>query len=124
HDFTEMFNPVAPNERLVPSMAGLWQDETRRRKKRLGIDEPESSPFGPEELIPMSADPRSDSDGGWIHEKEFREMVLQSATEEKRHSSGKEVNFENFLKKNPLGDSVKTALESIEDFFPEKLEQS
>lgn len=124
HDFTEMFKPVAPNERLVPSMAGLWQDETRRRKKRVGIDEPGSSAFGPEELISMSADPRSNNDGGWIHEEEFREMVVQCATEEKRQSGGKEVNFENFLKKNPFEDSVKTALESIEDLFPEKLEQS
>lgn len=124
HDFTEMFRPVAPNERLVPSMAALWQDETRRRKKRLGIDEPGSSPFGPEELISMSADPRSKNDVGWIHEEEFREMVLESAAEEKRHSGDKKINFENFFKKNPFEDNVKTALESIEDFFPDKIQQS
>lgn len=124
HDFTEMLKPIAPNERLVPSMAGLWQDETRRRKKRLGIEEPGSSPFGPEELISMSADPRNHSEGGWIHEEEFREMVCQIAAKERRHSSGKSVNFENFLQKVPFEDNVKTAIASIEDFFPEKLQQS
>lgn len=124
HDITEMFRPLSFNERLVPSMAGLWQDETRRRKKRLGIVEPESSPFGPEELISMSADPRNDSDGWWIHEEEFREMVFESAANEKRNSNGQVVNFENFLQKDPSEDKIKTALESIEDFFPDKLEQS
>ncbi|OKP07143.1 DNA polymerase zeta catalytic subunit [Penicillium subrubescens] len=32
HDFTEFLRPAAFNERLVPSLAGLWQDETRRRQ--------------------------------------------------------------------------------------------
>lgn len=124
HDFSEMLKPVTLNERLVPSMAGLWQDETRRRKKRLGISEPGSSPFSPEELVSMSVDPRNHSGGGWIHEEEFREMVFQSAEEERHNSAGKNVNFQNFLRKTPFEDNVKTAIESIEDFFPDRLEQS
>lgn len=124
HDFTELFRPITSDERLVPSMAGLWQDETKRRKKRLGVVEPGSSPFSPEELVSMSADPRNLNGGGWIHEGEFREMVFQSATEERRNGDGKDINFENFLQKDPFEDDVKTAIESIEDFFPDKLEQS
>jgi DNA polymerase zeta len=124
HDFTELWRQVISSERLVPSMAGLWQDETRRRKKRLGLEDPESNPFGQEDLVSMSADPRNQSDGSWIHEEEYREMVSQIAAEEKRRADGKDVSFENYLDKNPLEDNVKTALESIEDFFPDKLEQS
>ncbi|RMJ21375.1 hypothetical protein PHISP_07753, partial [Aspergillus sp. HF37] len=124
HDFTELQRQVITSERLVPSMAGLWQDETKRRKKRLGLGDPESSPFGPEDLVSMSADSRNQSDGGWIHEEEYRDMISQIAAEEKRRANGKDVSFENYLDKNPLEDNVKTALESIEDFFPDKLEQS
>lgn len=124
HDFSEMFKPIAHDGRLVPSVAGLWQDETRRRKKRLGISEPGSSPFGPEELISMSTDSRRRSDGGWIHEEEFREMVLQAAEEERKDNADKDLNFQNFIQKSPFEESIKTTIESIEDFFPNKLEQS
>lgn len=124
HDFTELQKQVTSTERLVPSMAGLWQDETRRRKRRLGLDDSESSPFGPEDLVSMSADSRRQSDGGWIHEAEYREMVLQIAVEEKRKSERKDVSIENYLEKSLFEDNVKTALESIEDFFPGRFEQS
>jgi DNA polymerase zeta len=121
HDFTELLRPVAVNERLVPSMAGLWQDETRRRKKRLGIVDPGSSPFGPEELVSMSADPRNQSRGGWVHEEEFRDMEAQLTANEKRNDDNKETSFEIFLDTKDLAESVKTALDSVEDFFPNKI---
>lgn len=123
HDFTELQEQIKSSERLVPSMAGLWQDETKRRKKRLGLEDPTSSPFGPEDLVSMTADTRQQTDGGWIHEEEYREMVSQIAAEEKRQH-GKDVTFENYLDKVPFEEKVKTALESIEDFFPDKFEQS
>ena len=124
HDFSEMLKPIAHDGRLVPSVAGLWQEETRRRKKRLGMTEPGSSPFGPEELISMSTDSRRHSDGGWIHEEEFREMVFQAAEEERKDSADKDLNFQNFIQKTPFEESIKTTSESIEDFFPDRLEQS
>ena len=124
HDFSELQKEITSSERLVPSMAGLWQDETKRRKKRLGLEDLESSPFGPEDLISMSADPRQQIDGDWIHEEEYRELVSQIAAEEKRQSGGKDVSFESYLEKKPFEDTVKTALESIEDFFPDKLDES
>ncbi|KAJ6085618.1 hypothetical protein N7499_005247 [Penicillium canescens] len=120
HDFTELLKPVAFNERLVPSMAGLWQDETRRRKKKMGITDPGSTPFGPEELISMSADPRNQSRGGWIHEEEFREMASQLAANEKRKDGNKETSFETFLDIDEQAKNVKTALDSVEDFYPKK----
>lgn len=124
HDFTELLRPVAFNERLVPSVAGLWEDETRRRKKRMGITDPGSSPFGPEELVPMSADPRNQSKGGWIHEDEFREMALQMAENERQADGEQDASFQTFLGANEHANDVKTALSSVEDFYPDKLQTS
>jgi DNA polymerase zeta len=120
-DFTEMLKPIAQNERLVPSMAGLWQDETRRRKQRMGLVDPGSSPFGPEELISFSADPINNSEGGWIHEDEFRQLMSQIVEEERKQNNG-DVTLDKFLQKEPLEKKIKTALESVEDFFPDKIE--
>ncbi|RHZ56018.1 DNA-directed DNA polymerase zeta catalytic subunit REV3 [Aspergillus thermomutatus] len=120
-DFTEMLKPIAQNERLVPSMAGLWQDETRRRKKRMGLVDPGSSPFGPEELMSFSADPRNHSEGGWIHEDEFRQLLSQIVAEE-RNQNNRDMTLDKFLQKDPLEKKIKTALESVEDFFPDKIE--
>ncbi|CAG8231821.1 unnamed protein product [Penicillium salamii] len=121
HDFTELLKPAVVDERLVPSMAGLWQDETRRRKKRMGIKDPGSTPFGPDELVSMSADPRNQSRGGWVHEEEFREMEARLAAEEKRDDNNTETSFETFLHRRDFAENVKTALDSVEDFFPDKV---
>jgi len=124
HDFTELLRPVAFDERLVPSVAGLWQDENRRRKKRMGITDPGSSPFSPEELISMSADPRDQSKGGWVHEDEFQEMAFQIAEEERRADGDKEVSFETFRNINQEEETVQTALSSVEDFYPDRFDKS
>ncbi|KAJ5555085.1 C4-type zinc-finger of DNA polymerase delta [Penicillium sp. DV-2018c] len=120
HDFTELLKPVAVSERLVPSVAGLWQDETRRRKKRMGITDPGSTPFGPEELVSMSADPRDQTKGDWIHEEEFREMASQLVANEKEQDHGKGMTLESLLSTPDHAQSVKTALDSVEDFYPGK----
>ncbi|PWY79479.1 hypothetical protein BO94DRAFT_577153 [Aspergillus sclerotioniger CBS 115572] len=117
HDFTELLQPMASEEKLVPSMAGLWLDETRRRKKRLGL-EPGSSPFDTHELVSLSVNPRNQSRGGWIHEEEYREMTVQTMDEEKQESSGGHVTFDDLLSQNPFAKDVKTAMQSVEDFFP------
>ncbi|GKZ81064.1 DNA polymerase zeta [Aspergillus niger] len=118
-DFTELFNQMTSDERLVPSMAGLWQDETRRRKKRLGL-EPGSSPFDPNELVSLSVNPRDASRGGWIHEEEYRQMAAQTVDEEKQENGGGNVTFDDLLSQKPLAKDVKTAMQSVEDFFPDK----
>ncbi|GKZ31253.1 DNA polymerase zeta [Aspergillus brasiliensis] len=118
-DFTELFKPMTSDERLVPSMAGLWQDETRRRKKRLGL-EPGSSPFDPNELVSLSVNPRDISRGGWIHEEEYRQMTAQTVDEEKQENGGGNVTFDDLLSQKPFAEDVKTAMQSIEDFFPDQ----
>ena len=124
HDFGEFLRPAAFNERLVPSVAGLWQDETRRRKKRMGLTDPGSSPFGPEELISMSADPRNQSKGGWVHEDEFHEMARQIAMDERREDDGKDTSFDSFLGHQEHAVNVKSVLNSVEDFFPDTIKTS
>jgi len=121
HDFVERTNPLLPDEKLVHSMAGLWRDETRRRKARMGIVDPDSSPFAPEDLISVSADPRSSQRGGWIHEEEYMERVRAIISEEKNKSEGRKVAFQGFVRKAPFESRIKTTLESVEDLYPENL---
>ena len=108
-------------EKLVHSMAGLWKDETRRRKLRMGLTDPSCSPFPPEVLVSMSADPRNDSKGGWIHEDEFREMVNQLAEHEKNGRGGNEISYESFLSQTGRDDGVPTVLESVQELFHDNL---
>ena len=124
HSFVERLaslENLQPDEKLVHSMAGLWKDETKRRKLRMGLTDPSSSPFPPEVLISMSADPRNDSKGGWIHEDEFREMVNQLAEHEKNARGGNEISYESFLSQKDQDDGVQTVLESVEELFHDNL---
>ena len=122
HDFVERLNPLAPDEKLVHSMAGLWKDETRRRKSKMSNPQDGSSPFPAEVLISMSADPRNSQPGGWIHEAEYREKVMALISDEKSTSDGAELSFETFIKPSQLESSVKTSLEAVEDLYPENLQ--
>lgn len=118
HDFGELLKPTVLNERLVPSLAGLWQDEKRRRKKRLGLVDPDSSPFTNEDLVSFTSDPRKNSQGDWIHGDEFQLLVQQIAAEERRQDNDQDATLDGLLRHNVYEKDVKTALESVEDFFP------
>jgi DNA polymerase zeta len=120
HDFLERSSQILrnPDDKFVPAMASLWRDETRRRKQRMGLTDPSSSPFPAEVLVSMSADTR-DTKGGWIHEEEYRKLVEEMIKEEQRDRS--EVSFETFVKPIQGQGHIKTAVESIEDLYPEVL---
>ncbi|GAB7351860.1 hypothetical protein MBLNU459_g2414t1 [Dothideomycetes sp. NU459] len=120
HDFIERFNHLAPDEKLVQSMAGLWRDETLRRKRRMGISDPGSSPFPPEVLVSMSADPRNTDKGGWIHEEEFRQLVDELANDEREKAGGGSIDFDTFIKTRKEESPVQTTLESVEELFLDK----
>ncbi|KAK7530431.1 hypothetical protein IWX49DRAFT_643110 [Phyllosticta citricarpa] len=122
-DFMERFSYLSPDEKLVHSMAGLWKDETRRRKRRMGLTDPSSSPFPPEVLVSMSADPRDTSKGGWIHEEEFREAMMRLVEQEKSKMTEKDISFDGFVEKATHEDNVQTTMESVEDLYPKKLEE-
>jgi DNA polymerase zeta len=121
HDFLERSSqmPRNPDDKYVPSMAGLWRDETRRRKLRMGLLDPSSSPFPAEVMVSMSADPRNKDKGGWIHEEEYREIVAGLIEEERRQKG--DVKFETFVKPVEGLERLRTAVESIEDLYPENL---
>ena len=118
HDFIERTNPLGPDEKLVHSMAGLWRDEIRRRRARMGETDPDSSPFPPEVMISMSAERRSSQRAGWIHEEEYMEKIMAIIAEERMKFDGRKVAFEGFVQKQPFEERVKTVLESVEDLFP------
>ena len=121
HDFIELKNPTATDEKLVQSMASLWRDETKRRKVRRGEKDPGSSPFPPDVLVSVSADPRSTHVGEWIHEKEYMEKIKLIIQNEKHKSDGKRIGFDGFVESQYFENQVKTSLESVEDLFPENL---
>ena len=121
HDFIERIHPLPSDMKLVQSMAGLWKDETRRRKARMGLVDPNSSPFPPEVLITMSAEARNSQPGGWIHEDEYREKVADLAAKEHEESDKRALSFSSFVKPAALDAIVQTALESIEDLYPKSL---
>ncbi|KAF1365689.1 DNA polymeras-like protein zeta catalytic subunit [Lizonia empirigonia] len=121
HDFLERSSqmPRNPDDKYVPSMAGLWRGETRRRKRQMGLSDTASSPFPAEVMVSMSADPRNTDKGGWIHEEEYRELIKNLIEEEKKHTD--DPSFGSFLKEVPGLKSISTTVESVEDLYPENL---
>lgn len=123
HDFIERLNPLPIDQKLVQSMAGLWKDETRRRKMRMGLKDPNSSPFPPDVLITMSADPRNVDEGGWIHEKEYRDRIAQMARQEHGDGDQKPICFDTFISRVQDEDSVCTAFDSVQDLYSHNMEK-
>ncbi|KAH7037486.1 uncharacterized protein B0I36DRAFT_359172 [Microdochium trichocladiopsis] len=120
HDFIERKDPIPADMKLVHSMAGLWKDETKRRKRRMRNPDPGSSPFPPEVLVSMSADPRNSQPPGWLHEEEYRENIRALIEQEIQHGDPT-VTVDTFVKEHPFAHTVKTALQSVEDLYPENL---
>ncbi|KAL1613042.1 DNA polymerase zeta [Paraconiothyrium brasiliense] len=121
HDLFEQAFNLKPDEKYVPSMAGLWRDETIRRKRRMGLTDPSSSPFPPEVLVSMSADARNTDKGGWVHEEEYRQLLEKIIEDESRQ--GSVTDKADFVKPAEGEADIKTALESVEDLYPGHLEK-
>lgn len=119
-EFVERLNPLPIDKKLVQSMAGLWKDETRRRKIRMGIQNSGSSPFSADVLVSMSADSRNTTNGAWVHEMEYHEKLAKVVEEELADKSKK--TFDDFVQSEPLEETVQTALESVKDFYAENME--
>ncbi|KAL7267714.1 DNA polymerase zeta [Rhizina undulata] len=106
HDFIERMSPLSPDLKLVHSLAELWRDEERRRDGR-----PVS-----QGLTSATADPRESHDW-WLHEERYRDDIKQLIKEEKCHGDGHRLKYNQFVKKVPFEGNIKTALESVKDFF-------
>jgi len=124
NDFIERKNPLPADMKLVHSMAGLWRDETKRRKRRMNSSTAGSSPFPPEVLVSMSADPRDSQPPGWLHEEEYRDQLQDLITQEHDQNEGTEVTFDTFVQSNPYESAVNTVLQSVEDLYPTNLQSS
>ena len=124
HDFVERTNPIAPDEKLVHSVAGLWRDEKRRRKARMGEENPGSSPFPTEALVSVSADPRDTQPGGWVHEEEYFRKMLEILEAEQLLQGTERLDFATFVKHDPQDKEIHTVFQSIEDLFPSNLSKN
>ncbi|RDA88970.1 hypothetical protein CP532_0637 [Ophiocordyceps camponoti-leonardi (nom. inval.)] len=121
HDFVERLSPIRADQKLVYSMAGLWRDEMRRRKRQMPRAQQGESPFPREALVSMSADVRDSQPQGWIHEAEFREAVQDLVRRDREELDGAEIDFDTYVQADDLGKGVNTALQSVEDLYPSKL---
>ena len=125
HDFVERNAPLPADLKLVYSMEGLWRDETKRRRRQMPRNKAGESPFPPEALVTMSADPRESQPQGWIHEDEYRSQMqglINAELTELTELGNESPDFATFARQNSLeDDDVHTALEAVEDLYPTKL---
>jgi DNA polymerase zeta len=119
-DFSERFFNPGQDYKFVQSMAGLWRDESNRRKKRMGLNDSDVTPFPPEALITMSADPRLGR-GNWVHEEEYFEALAKIAENERHLIPENRLHFDTYVVPNAEAGKVETAFESVQDFFPKNL---
>ncbi|KAM0536668.1 hypothetical protein ACHAQF_000632 [Verticillium nonalfalfae] len=59
--------------------------------------------------------------GCWIHEEEYREDLERLIDAERDQEDQSQPGFDTFVEQHPLANSVKTALQSVEDLFPANL---
>ena len=121
HDFVERNAPIPADLKLVYSMAGLWKDETKRRQRQLPKDLQGQSPFPREVLVTMSADPRQSQSQGWIHEEEYKGEIRNLIDTELAILDNRTPSFDGFAHQTELEDQVLTALQAVEDLFPNQL---
>jgi DNA polymerase zeta len=116
HDFRERFLKSSSDEKFMHSMAGLWSDEATRRRNLMGISDQGTSPFPPEALVTMSADPEP-SKGNWVHEEEYFQL-MENIIEAEKSEISESLDFDTFLTPRPEESSINTALQSVEDLYP------
>ncbi|KAG6005557.1 hypothetical protein E4U54_000315 [Claviceps lovelessii] len=121
HDFIERNAPLPGDLKLVYSMAGLWENETKRRQRQMSKARPGQSPFPPEVMVTMSADPRQTSSQGWIHEQEYMDQIQTLIDSELSIFDSKKPDFDGFVKSVDPEGQVHTSLESVEDLYPNSL---
>ena len=116
YDFRERFLKSSSDEKFMHSMAGLWSDEATRRKNLMGLSDQETSPFPPEALVTMSAEPELER-GNWVHEEEYFQL-MHDIIEAEKAQMPKSLDFDTFITPKPEEDNIKTALQSVEDLYP------
>jgi DNA polymerase zeta len=118
HDFVERSHPIPLSEKLVHSMAELWQDEQKRRARR-GDSISIPALYTSESRRPAEKEPAR-----WIHENELRLKLEEEIRIERTKSDGHALNFDSFVNRTSFESLVQTALESVTDMFPSELPSS
>ncbi|PHH82645.1 hypothetical protein CDD82_5281 [Ophiocordyceps australis] len=118
HDFVERACPVPSTDKLVFSMQGLWNDEAKRRRRKLPQSQQQDNPFPLEALITMSADSRDSVQQEWVNEKEARAEVCSLIERESASLGEMQVDFATFVRPAEFESSVQTALQSVEHLYP------
>ncbi|WVQ70034.1 uncharacterized protein L199_008258 [Kwoniella botswanensis] len=108
HDFVELLlQPLDPNEKLVPAVAELWEDERRRRSLKglsLGSDAmmPGSGGMGGRSMKELgykdpnhSQEEEENTGGSWKISKELWDFIQQRMQDERTRKGGK-LNFQGF----------------------------
>ncbi|TWU74674.1 DNA polymerase zeta [Metarhizium rileyi] len=121
HNLDERKFPMPEDLKLVCSMAGLWRDETKRRRRQMPRGKQGQSPFPPEVLVSMSADARQSQMQSWIHEQEYSMNMTKLVNADLAEYEDKNPRFEDFVEQADPDEEVHTALQSVEDLFPNKL---
>ncbi|PHH64053.1 hypothetical protein CDD81_5046 [Ophiocordyceps australis] len=118
HDFIERCCPVPSTDKLVFSMQGLWNDEAKRRRRKLPQSQQENNPFPLEALTTMSADRRDSTQQEWVNGKEARAEVCSLIEQESASLGEMQVDFATFVSPAEFESSVQTALQSVEHLYP------
>jgi DNA polymerase zeta len=119
HDFIERKHPISLDEKLVHSMAELWQDEERRRAQK-GDTQPAPSMYT---SLPRH-DEKASGKGPWIHEEELRSKLDEVILAERSRGDGHALNFDTFVKPAKFQSLVQTTIESVSAMFPAELPSS
>ena len=114
HDFDEdLARVIDANEKLVPSLRGLWEDE---RKRRAAAGLPPSVP------APDSAGEARHYKPGespaWMSEERMRALLAKRIADDKAKTVGRERRPEHFTKRPGLDEYIMTTFEAVEVFHP------
>ncbi|CAO3569276.1 unnamed protein product [Mortierella alpina] len=107
----ECFQPPSLTAQ-VPSMAGLWEDDARRRKANgLPSQEPPTTQIRDTVSIPWLNDD--------MHKRMVADLVREMASQRSQEKMPTQGDFDNFeIKEDPLAASLVTAYESVNHFCP------
>ncbi|KAF9574465.1 DNA polymerase zeta [Mortierella alpina] len=111
HNLDECFQPPSLTAQ-VPSMAGLWEDDARRRKANgLPSQEPPTTQMRDSVSIPWLNDD--------MHKRMVADLVREMASQRTQEKMPTQGDFDNFeIKEDPLAASFATAYESVDHFCP------
>ncbi|EPQ27522.1 uncharacterized protein PFL1_05060 [Pseudozyma flocculosa PF-1] len=119
HDFDENASAAAAgadqDEKLVPSLRGLWDDE---RMRRLAAGLPPSIPVGGDAAEVQRRQYQTGESPKWMSEERMRMLLAKRLADEKAKTVERERRADHFTKRPPLDDYIMTTFDAVEVFHP------